>query len=323
MSKHAKPQWSEPAKTIDIDLNDPIEDTIEVGEVVLLDGPIDPVPFGTEPRDREEHHPPLRSADPMPDLIRYSSDQNNSSDQSTAQEDSSLTGKVKDVAQKVQNGVQEAAQKLTDNGAAAKSAVSGALGTVKATASDVGPAAANALSSVAGKIGTTSAGAAQSAGAALWTIIQRNPLQVIAVFASLIWLFRNNKEAAQPPPVSLNDSAEKVGSVAGQVQVAANNLGSQVQQQAKQGAGWFSRTLQENPLAIGAMAVVFGAGLGFAVPESSYEHKLLGETRDKLADKTQGAAQDLGQKVQTVAQTVVYEALETAKEEAKNQGLTS
>ena len=45
------------------------------------------------------------------------------------------------------------------------------------------------------------------------------------------------------------------------------------------------------------MAIVFGAGLGFAVPETPYEDNLLGETRDKLADKAQEAAQDFDQKV--------------------------
>ena len=332
MSKQTKPQWHEPVQAIDTDLNDPIEDTVEVGEVTLVDGPIDPVPFGTGSRSREDYHPPRRSAGPMPDLTQQ--DESRQDESSLPQKVKDVSQTAQDIAQKAQNGLQSAANtvqdkaqdvtdKLGESASSAKSAVGGALDTVKATASDVGPAAANALSSAAGKIGATSAGAVQSAGAALWTIIQRNPLQAIAVFASLIWLFRNNKEAAQEPPVSLNDAAEKVGSVAGQVQVAANNLGTQVQQQAKQGAGWFSRTLQENPLAIGAMAVVFGAGLGLSIPESSYEHKLLGETRDKLADKAQGAAQDLGQKVQTVAQTVVHEAMETAKEEAKNQGLTS
>ena len=69
------------------------------------------------------------------------------------------------------------------------------------------------------------------------------------------------------------------------------------------------------------MGIVFGAGLGFAVPETNYEHKTLGKTRDALADKATAAAQGLGQKVTTVAQTAVHDAIESGREEAKNQGL--
>ena len=296
MSKTTKPEWHEPVQTIDMDLNDPIEDTVEVGEVTLIDGPIDPVPFGTGLGGRNTLQ--NKVSEKVKDVTQKTQD--------------GVQTAVDKVQDKVQDKLQDVTGKIADSTSSAKSAVSGALDTVKSTAGNAVPATTSALS-----------GAAQSAGSALWTIIQRNPLQAIAVFASLIWLFRNNKEAAAAPPVNLNDAAEKVGSVAGQVSVAASNLGTQVQQQAQHGAGWFSKTLQENPLAVGAMAVVFGAGLGLIAPESAYEHKLMGETRDKLADKAQSAAQDLGQKVQTVAQTVVHEAVETAKEEAKNQGLTS
>lgn len=286
MSKLAQPAWHEPVTTIQDDLNDPIEDTVDTGGVQLVDGPIDPVPLKSS------------LAEKVKDVTQKTQD----TVQETAQ----------GLADKVQDKAQDVTQKLSENASAAKSAVSGALETVKSTATNAVPATTGVLGS-----------AAQSAGSALWTIIQRNPLQAIAVFASLIWLFRNNKEASNQTTVSLTDAAKNVGSVAGQVQVAANNLGSQVQQQALHGSGWFSRTLKENPLAIGAMAVVFGAGLGFAVPESNYENQLLGKKRDELANRAQEAAQDLTQKVTTVAQTVVQEAVETAKEEAKNQGLTA
>lgn len=61
--------------------------------------------------------------------------------------------------------------------------------------------------------------------------------------------------------------------------------------------------LQESPLAIGAMALAVGAGLGLAVPKSSYENQLSGKTRDDLVGKVQGQAQDIAQKVATVALT--------------------
>ncbi len=226
-----------------------------------------------------------------------------------------IAGKAQDTAQDIAGKAQDAAQTAADKAKDAAQKIADKASTAKTTAASAG---SNSKSVVAG--------VASTAGMSLWSLVQRNPLQALVFLFSLVWLIRSNSATASLPAVSpsdaAGDAAEKVGTVAGQVQVAASNLGSQVQTQAQHGAGWFSKTLQSNPLAIGAMGIVFGAGLGFAVPETSYEHKTLGKTRDALADKAQAAAQDLGQKVSTVAQTAVHEAIESGKAEAKNQGLT-
>lgn len=363
--KDNRPQWNEPvnpepisneqAEVVVVEVFDPIEDTIEVGEVILMDGPLDSVPLGEGTYGSEEYQAPRFPAAPnygmgaaggVTDTIKDKA-QDVAQDVTQKVQDAaqgvagkaqdvaqgvaskaqdvarSVAGKAQDAVQGVAGKAQDVTQKVTDKASTAKAAAGDALDAAKSAV----PAAKGIIGNAASKIGTASANGAQSAGSALWNLFQRNPLQAIFVIASLIWLFRSNKAAASQPPVSLNDAAgdaaEKVGTVAGQVQVAATNLGNQVSEQASRGAGWFNQTLQENPLAIGAMAIVFGVGLGFAVPETPYEDKLLGKTRDKLAGKAQEAAQDLTQKVTTVAQSAVQEAVETAKEEAKNQGLTS
>lgn len=358
---NTEPANDEQAEVVVVEVFDPIEDTIEVGEVILVDGPLEPAPLGERSYNAEEYEAPRFSTEPMPDfgaapaVTDTVKDKAGDMAQSVAQkaqdagqkaqdvvgdvtqqtQDAAkgvagkaqdvaqgVADKAQDVAQSVAGKAQDVTQKVAEKASTAKAAAGDALDSAK----NAVPAAKGVLGNAASKIGTASATGAQSAGSALWNLFQRNPLQAIFVIASLTWLFRNNKAAAAQPPVSLNDAAgdaaEKVGTLAGQVQVAATNLGNQVSEQAARGTGWFSRTLYENPLAIGAMAVVFGAGLGFAVPESGYEHKLLGKTRDDLADKVQAAAQDLGQKVTTVAQTAVHEAVETVKTEAKNQGLS-
>ncbi len=369
--KNNRPQFHEPvnneptsdaqAEVVVVEVFDPIEDTIEVGEVILVDGPLDSVPLGETAYGSEGYEAPRFPAATTPDfgatpaVTDTVKDKAQDAAQGVAQtaqdagqkaqdvvqdvtqkaQDAaqsvagkaqdvaqSVAGKAQDVAQGVAGKAQDVTQKVTDKASTAKAAAGDALDSAKSAV----PAAKGAISSAAGKIGAASATGAQTAGSALWTLFQRNPLQAIFVIASLVWLFRNNKAAASQPPVSLTDAAgdaaEKVGTVAGHVQVAATNLGSQVSEQAARGTGWFTRTLYENPLAIGAMAIVFGAGVGFAIPESGYEHKLLGKTRDELADKVQVAAQDLTEKVTAVAQTAVHEAVETVKAEAKNQGLS-
>ena len=234
--------------------------------------------------------------------------------QNVTQAAQGVADKAQDLSATVADKAQDTAQAVADKAKDAGQKIAGKADAAKSAAADAGSKSKNVV-----------AGAASTAGMSLWSLIQRNPLQAILFLSSLVWLVRSNSATSNLPAVSpsdaAGDAAEKVGTVAGQVQVAASNLGSQVQTQAQQGAGWFSKTLQSNPLAIGAMGIVFGAGLGFAVPETNYEHKTLGKTRDALADKAQAAAQDLGQKVTTVATTAVHEAIESGKEEAKNQGL--
>ncbi len=222
----------------------------------------------------------------------------------------SIADKAQDAAGSLADKAKDAADTIADKAAAAKTAAADKAAAAKTAAADAGAKSKGVV-----------AGAASAAGMGLWSIVQRSPLQAIFFLSSLIWLLRNNNATAAQAPVSVSDAAEKVGTISGQVQVAAGNLGSQVKTSAQQGAGWFSMTLQENPLVIGAMALVAGLGLGLAVPETSYENKALGKTRDQLLDKATEAATDLTQKVTTVAQSAVHEAVETAKTEAKNQGL--
>jgi len=321
MSKNNKPQWHAPAEAVVVVVEDPIEDTIEVGVVMMADGPLDPVPLGEAPFGATEYDAPRSSAGPMPDLTTPDKIQDKIQDKGkdvTQQAQDAAQGvaaKAQDAAAKVQDKVQDAVQgaagKAQDLTQKIASGTSGAASTVKSKASDAGATTQSAFSTV---------------GNALWLIVQRSPLQALSVIGSLIWLLVNNSAAAKLPPVSINDAAddaaEKVGTAAGHVQVAASNLGAQVQGGAQRGAGWFTTTLQQNPLVIGAMAIVAGAGLGLSLPETEYENHLLGETRDKLADQAQTAASDLTHKVQAVAQTAAHSAVESVKDEAKSQGLT-
>lgn len=316
MSKNNRPEWHEPAEAVVVVVEDPIEDTIEVGVVMLADGPLDSVPLGEGPREMDDYDAPRRSAGPMPNLTM----------DGIQDKGKDVTQQAQDAAQGVAAKAQDAAAKVQDK---AQDIAQGAAGKVQDLTQKVAAGTSDAASTAKAKAGdaaATTQGALSAFGNALWTIAQRSPLQTLSLLGSLVWLLTNNSAAAKLPPVSINDAAddaaEKVGTVAGHVQVAASNLGAQVQGGARRGAGWFTTTLQQNPLVIGAMAIVVGAGLGLAVPETEYENHLLGETRDKLADQAQAAASDLTHKVQAVAQTAAQTAVDSVKDEAKNQGLT-
>jgi ElaB/YqjD/DUF883 family membrane-anchored ribosome-binding protein len=75
----------------------------------------------------------------------------------------------------------------------------------------------------------------------------------------------------------------------------------------------YDEYLDENPLALGALAVAVGAAVGFAIPSTRYEGKLMGEARENLMQRAQDAAGSLVDKAKHVA----AEAGETVKEEAR------
>ena len=77
-----------------------------------------------------------------------------------------------------------------------------------------------------------------------------------------------------------------------------------MQQKAHQGGDALQRLLQDNPLAVGGIALGLGALASLALPSTEVEQRLMGPTRDTLVQKAQDVVQDrvqgLGDKVQSV-----------------------
>ncbi len=107
----------------------------------------------------------------------------------------------------------------------------------------------------------------------------------------------------------------RAGEVGGQLQNRADDARNQARYQARRAKGGFQQTLRENPLILGAVAIGLGAAVGFSVPETEKENEVMGETRDKLANRAQQGARDAQQRVQRVAE----EGRSAAEQEARNQ----
>ncbi len=114
-----------------------------------------------------------------------------------------------------------------------------------------------------------------------------------------------------------NQAREKAGQVGGQFQGRASEAGDQAQQQAQRAKSGFQQMLQENPLALGALAVGLGAAVGFAAPRTSKEDEVMGETRDNLVERGKQSARETRERAQRVAE----EARSSAEEEARRQDL--
>jgi hypothetical protein len=100
----------------------------------------------------------------------------------------------------------------------------------------------------------------------------------------------------------LQDTA---GQVAGQVQETAGQVADQVQETAHRAQGFLSRQLEENPLAVGAVAVVLGGALGATIGTTPREDRLFGEARDRLMGRAQEVTQQtLGQVEERVGRVV-------------------
>jgi len=58
--------------------------------------------------------------------------------------------------------------------------------------------------------------------------------------------------------------------------------------------------IEENPLAVGAVALGVGAAIGFALPSTRYEGQMLGEAREQFLEKAQDTASQLLDKTKQV-----------------------
>jgi hypothetical protein len=76
--------------------------------------------------------------------------------------------------------------------------------------------------------------------------------------------------------------------------------------------------LQETPLALGALALGIGAAVGFAMPGTSKEDELMGETRDNLVEQGKQSVREKRER----AQSAIEEGRRAAEQEADRQDLT-
>ena len=116
---------------------------------------------------------------------------------------------------------------------------------------------------------------------------------------------------------------ETVGDVAHRVSHVASDFADTTRFQAHRVEDRFSRTMHENPLAVGAVALAIGMAAGFAIPESRRENQLMGSARDQLMDRVRDSAEDVREKVQSVAERVVDETKDTVRDAARDEGLTT
>ena len=112
--------------------------------------------------------------------------------------------------------------------------------------------------------------------------------------------------------------SDTVGDVAGKAYKQVGNIGSKAQDFAGTAQDQYEYYMEENPLAVGAVALALGAAVGFAFPSTRIESRYMGEARNNLLQKAEATARDAVGQVQMAAGQIT----QTVKEEVKNQGLS-
>ncbi|MFN6962414.1 MAG: DUF3618 domain-containing protein [Pyrinomonadaceae bacterium] len=107
--------------------------------------------------------------------------------------------------------------------------------------------------------------------------------------------------------------SRKLGSAymsAGEMATRAAEVAGQYKEKAYE---TYDHYLEDNPLAVGAVALAVGAAVGFAIPATRFEGRMMGDARENLLNK----AQDMAGELVDRAKHVAGEAGRTIQDEAK------
>jgi ElaB/YqjD/DUF883 family membrane-anchored ribosome-binding protein len=83
-----------------------------------------------------------------------------------------------------------------------------------------------------------------------------------------------------------------------------HDAGDRLQRTTRSTTNGLQRLMRENPLLVGAAAVLVGAAVGAALPETERENQLMGETRDTVVNQAQEMAQNAASTVKEVASNI-------------------
>jgi ElaB/YqjD/DUF883 family membrane-anchored ribosome-binding protein len=95
----------------------------------------------------------------------------------------------------------------------------------------------------------------------------------------------------------------------GHAREQARQLGRRAKARVRRAETSVADFAQENPLAVGAVALAAGVGVGLLIPSTSKEDELLGDTRDRLMRDVRGSAREVGRAVKGAADEVRTAAL--------------
>lgn len=202
-----------------------------------------------------------------------------------------------------------------------RSGAQDAAGRVGDTAQNVAGKVQDTAQDVAGKVQDTAQGVAGKVADAAQGIVGK----VQDAAQGIAGKVQDTAGSAAQPIGDMGHQVRHQAMGAGrQVQRQAGNLTAQTQQQAQRMGVQAQRTIEDNPIAFGAAALVAGIAVGLALPATRQERQLLGDVRDQVMDKAQtvatGIAEDLKQVVNE-AKPRLQETAQRVTEDLKQSGM--
>lgn len=185
-----------------------------------------------------------------------------------------VAGKVGDTAQNIAGAV--------------GGAVQSAAGTVQDAVQDAAQAAGDTAGQAAHSLADRVSGAAGTIGDAAGSI-------------------------AQPAAQMARQARHQAMSAGRQAAYQAGSFGSETQHQAARAGRTVQRTLEDNPVAFGAAALLAGVAIGVSLPATRHERQLLGDMHDQVMDKAQNMVSTLTEEAKQVVQEVKPRLEETAQ----------
>jgi hypothetical protein len=138
---------------------------------------------------------------------------------------------------------------------------------------------------------------ASNSGEGLMDDVRRNPIPVALIGVGAAWLFFGSRSKSGS---RRNDSYGSMSTRGGMVNSAME--GEEVRyERARRMPSQLQRLARENPLMVGAAALLLGSAVGLAIPETEKENEWLGETRDSVLDKAQQMARTTAARAQEAA----------------------
>ncbi len=123
------------------------------------------------------------------------------------------------------------------------------------------------------------------------------------------------RQAGQRLSERAHAARDSLSNAAASARERAGRVGESGRRQYERARGSYEQLLRERPLALGAIGVAVGAMVAAAIPRTRREDELMGETRDRLAEK----AKETGSEQLRKAEHVVEKGRQASADEAQRQ----
>jgi ElaB/YqjD/DUF883 family membrane-anchored ribosome-binding protein len=150
--------------------------------------------------------------------------------------------------------------------------------------------------------------------------VRQNPIPLALIAVGAAWLLANRPrrhsfrgvgvprgpfEGTSDEGRVVHDLTESTSQIASRTREYASETAESMRRMARRRQSQVKSMVQENPLLVGAGALLLGAAFGLAVPKTEAEDELMGEARDTVMGRAREMARDAATQVQSAASSVV------------------